>query len=392
MQPFSGLKVIDCASFVAGPAAATILSDFGADVIKVEPLEGDPYRYLVPDGSYPWDLDSRNKRSLALDLKHPDGLATLYRLVSQADVFITNYPMPVRRRLRIDHDSLMPLNARLVYASLTAYGETGPDAEKTGFDTTAYWGRSGLMDMVKPDHEAPPSRSVIAMGDHPTAMSLYAAIATALYQRERSGQGGLVSTSLLSNGLWANSVMTQAAIDGVDIPPRPPRDQAPNPLSNVYRCRDGRWINLAVLNDRQFPPLCEVLGCEDLAQDAQLLQQSGRFERHVELIARLDACFATRDRDDWRDRLDRAGITFAVISTVQDLPDDAQLLASGVLVPFADGKGMTVTSPFEMSGVNKVAPVRAPVRVGQHADAVLQDAGLSQDDIAQLRQQGVLAG
>jgi len=172
--PFEGLKVIDCASFIAAPAAATILADFGADVVKVEPPEGDPYRELFraqgfgPSGrNFGWELDSRNKRSLAVDLKRPEGREVLERLVRSADVFLTNLPLSARRRLRIDHASLEPLNPRLIYASFTAYGETGVEAEKTGFDSTAYWSRSGLMDLVKTDHTALPARSVAGMGDHP---------------------------------------------------------------------------------------------------------------------------------------------------------------------------------------------------------------------------------
>ncbi|HWS75966.1 MAG TPA: CoA transferase, partial [Quisquiliibacterium sp.] len=195
-RPFDGLKVIDCASFIAAPAAATILSDFGADVVKVEPIEGDPYRELFrpagfgpDDRNYGWELDSRNKRSLAVDLKTAEGLDILHRLAAGADVFITNLPLSVRRRLRIDHETICALNPRLVYGSFTAYGETGAEAEKTGFDSTAYWARSGLMDIVKPDHTSPPARSVAGLGDHPSAMTLFAAITTALYRRERTGLG-----------------------------------------------------------------------------------------------------------------------------------------------------------------------------------------------------------
>ena len=207
---FDGLRVIDCASFVAAPAAATILGDFGADIIKVEPPgAGDAYRGLgnnpgMPAGSahdWAWLLTGRNKRSLAMDLKRPEAQAVLHRLAAEADVFITNYPLPVRTRLGIDHATLGALNRRLIYGSFTAYGEVGEEAEKTGFDSTAYWARSGLMDLVRSEANAAPARSLPGMGDHPSASTLYGAIVTALYRRERTGRGGLVSTSLLANGL-----------------------------------------------------------------------------------------------------------------------------------------------------------------------------------------------
>ena len=191
---FAGLKVIDCASWIAGPAAATILSDFGADVIKIEPPgSGDPWRAFTPIPGKTidscWQLTSRNKRSLAIDLKHADGLAVLYRLLAACDVFITNFPLPVRERLKITASHVLPLNPRLIYASLSAYGEAGEEAARTGFDSTAYWARTGLMDMVRATVDTEPSRSVPGMGDHPSATARYAAIVTALYRRGKDRRG-----------------------------------------------------------------------------------------------------------------------------------------------------------------------------------------------------------
>src|SRR5947209_12330908 len=201
---FEGLKVLDCASFIAAPAAATVLSDFGAKVIKIEPPgSGDPYRSLPNLPGYPhsphnfaWMLESRNKKRLALDLSKPEGQAVLYRLVAEADVFITNFPPGVRKRLGITHQQLMPLNQRLIYASFTGYGEKGDEADKPGFDSNAWWARSGLMDLVKPYTGAEPARSVAGMGDHPSAMALFGAIVTALYRRERTGESACVGSSL----------------------------------------------------------------------------------------------------------------------------------------------------------------------------------------------------
>src|SRR3954466_12914775 len=251
---FTGLKVIDCASWIAGPAAATMLSDFGADVIKIEPPgDGDPWRSSQPipgkKVDYYWQLTSRNKRSLALDLKHPEGQAVLRTLVADADVFITNYPLPVRDRLKLSDGDLLPLNPRLIYASFTAYGEAGEDAAKTGFDSTAYWARTGLMDIVRATEETEPARSAPGMGDHPSATGLYAAIITALYRREKTGRGGVVRSSLLQNGAWANGCFIQTRLFGEAVPHRPPREHAPNALANHYCCRDGRWFIMALFNE-----------------------------------------------------------------------------------------------------------------------------------------------
>ena len=249
---FEGLKVLDCASFIAAPAAATVLSDFGADVIKIEPPgSGDPYRNLPNLPGYPkseynfaWMLDSRNKKSIALDLSKAEAQAVLYRLVREADVFITNFPPSVRAKLGLTYDKLAPLNERLIYASFTGYGEKGEEANKPGFDSNASWARSGLMDLVRADTDTTPARSVAGMGDHPCAMAFYGAIVTALYKRERTGKGSHVSSNLMANGVWASGVLTQAKLCGAKFSERRPRERALNAVTNHYKCKDGRWLIL----------------------------------------------------------------------------------------------------------------------------------------------------
>ncbi|HVC60465.1 MAG TPA: CoA transferase [Acetobacteraceae bacterium] len=393
---FSGLRVIDCASWIAGPAAATIMSDFGADVIKVEPPgAGDPWRGRGANPhaqtDYYWQLTSRNKRSLALDLKHEAGRSVLHRLVAGADVFVTNFPLPVRDRLKLAPANLLPLNPRLIYASFTAYGEAGEEAARTGFDSTAYWARTGLMDAVRADVDTVPARSAPGMGDHPSATGLYAAIVTALYRREKTGTGGVVSSSLLANGLWANGCFVQTRLFGEPMPHRPPREQAPNALANHYQCRDGRWFIMALFNEeRQLRPFLAAIGCEDLADDPRFATKQARQRNASALVAALDAVFGMRDMPEWRDILDRVGVTFGVVGKVDDVPDDAQMQAIGALVPFADGEALTVSSPFQLDGEAKVAPRRAP-SLGQHSEAVLREAGYAANEIGRLRELGVLA-
>jgi formyl-CoA transferase len=393
---FTGLKVIDCASWIAGPAAATMLSDFGADVIKIEPPgAGDPWRASQPvpgkKTDYYWQLTSRNKRSLALDLKHPDGQAVLHKLAESADVFITNFPLPVRDRLKLAPADLLPLNPRLIYASFTAYGEHGEEASKTGFDSTAYWARTGLMDMVRADDDTVPSRSMPGMGDFPSATSVYAAIVTALYRREKTGQGGVVRTSLLQNGLWANACAVQTRLFGEDVPLRPTRDNAPNALANHYRSRDGRWFIMALFNEqRQLRSFLGAIGREELTDDPRFATPDARKQNARALVAILDAVFATRDLADWRTALDAVGVTFGIVGTVNEALDDAQMRHSGALVPFADGLQETVMTPFHIDGIEKVPARRAPA-VGEHNAAVLQEAGYTEAEIARLRGLGVVA-
>jgi len=399
--PFEGLKVIDCASFIAAPVAATLLADLGADVIKVEPPGGDPHRTLyqrvgclpetvAPDNNFIWDLNSRHKRSLVLDLKLPAGQDVLHRLARQADVFITNLPLPARGRLAIDADTLLALNPRLVYASMTAYGETGPEAEKTGFDVTAYWARAGLMDMVKAEHNAPPTRPVPGMGDHPSAVTLFAAISTALYRRERTGRGGLVSTSLLANGLWSNAIQVQAQLVGARYPQRLPRSHAINPLSNIYQVGCGRWLSMVILNEaRQLQPLLDALGLQRLKDDPRLATAASREAHAVEIVAIFDQAFGCHDLATWRQRLDAAGITFGVVGTLGDIDEDAQMRAAGALVPYAHRSGTTVAAPILLHGSTPRPPGPAPA-LGAHSAQVLAEAGYSDDQIAHLTASGVV--
>jgi crotonobetainyl-CoA:carnitine CoA-transferase CaiB-like acyl-CoA transferase len=395
---FEGLKVLDCASFIAAPAAATVLSDFGAEVIKIEPPgAGDPYRNLPNLPGYPrsehnfaWLLEGRNKRSLALDLSKPEGQAVLHRLAKEADVFITNFPPAVRGRLGISWKELEPLNPRLIYASFTGYGEQGEEANKPGFDSNAYWARSGLMDLVRAEDTTTPARSVAGMGDHPCAMALYGAIVTALYKRERSGKGSHVRSNLMANGVWANGVLAQAKLCGAKFSQRRPRERALNAVTNHYRCRDGRWLILSLLNeDRQWPTLAKCLDREDLVTDVRFATKPDRHARSLELIKLFDQIFATRDLAEWRKRLDGNGLVFGVVGILDDIPTDQQMIDNDVLLPFEGEKLLTVNSPIWVDGSRKKAPRRAP-GVGEHSDEVLREAGYDEAAIRQLRSSGAV--
>lgn len=395
---FKGLKVLDCASFIAAPAAATVLSDFGADVIKIEPPgAGDPYRnlpnlpgYPRSEHNYAWMMESRNKRSLALDLAKPEGKEVLRRLVAEADVFITNFPPPVRARLGITYADLAPLNERLIYASFTGYGERGAEADKPGFDSNAWWARSGMMDLVRADEESTPARSVAGMGDHPCAMALYGAIVTALYKRERSGKGSEVKSNLMANGVWSSSVLAQAKLVGAEFQERRPRERALNAVANHYRCRDGRWLILSLLNEeKQWPTLTRCLGREDLTNDPRFATKPDRHARSIELIAIFDEIFATRDLADWRKALDGNGLVFGVVGILDDIPGDQQMIENEVLVPFENNTIMTINSPIWIEGSTKTRP-RLPPAVGEHSDEVLRSAGYDDAAIKALRASGAV--
>jgi crotonobetainyl-CoA:carnitine CoA-transferase CaiB-like acyl-CoA transferase len=396
---FKGLKVLDCASFIAAPAAATVLSDFGADVIKIEPPgAGDPYRNLPNLPGYPksqhnyaWMMESRNKKSLALDLARPEGQAVLYKLIAEADVFITNFPPPVRKRLKIAYSDVAALNERLIYACFTGYGDKGAEADKPGFDSTAWWARSGMMDLVRADDDTTPARSIAGMGDHPCAMALYGAIVTALYQRERTGKGCQVKSNLMANGVWSSSVMAQAKLVGATFEKRRPRERALNAVTNHYKCRDGRWIMLSLLaEERQWPAFTKCIGRDDLRDDPRFATKPDRHARSVELIQILDEVFATRDLADWRERMDGNGLVFGFVGILDDIPNDQQMKDNDVLIPFEDSDILTINSPIWIDGTTKKKP-RLPPSIGQHSDEILRDAGFNDADIASLRASGTVA-
>jgi crotonobetainyl-CoA:carnitine CoA-transferase CaiB-like acyl-CoA transferase len=396
--PLQGLRVLDVATWIAAPAAATVLGDYGADIIKVEqPGEGDPHRanYRLShlpqsEVNYTWHLDSRNKRSLALDLKHPDGRRALDLLISRADVLITNFPFPVRQRLRLDWDDVRDTNPRLIYASFTGYGEQGPDRDQPGFDTNAYFSRAGIVESARYQGN-PPSYGLPAQGDRSSALGFLSGILLALYQRERTGKGTKVASSLFANGLWANGVFAQAALLGSFIEPRHPRDRPRNAINNIYKSCDDLWLQVSgVREEKAWPAICRAIDRPSLEHDPRFASSEARRANASALTAVLDEIFRTRDRAYWLGRLTAEAIPNAPIARVQEIPGDAQAEAARAIVP-ADIPGMprTIAAPFQLDGVEPRRPGPAPA-LGSDTDAILSESGLSREEIARLRAAGAI--
>jgi formyl-CoA transferase len=397
---FAGLKVVDLASFIAGPAATTILSDFGATVVKVEPPgTGDPYRYFyvtppnpVCERNYAWQLTNRNKRSIALDLKNPDAKAVVLRLVQWADVFVTNFPPEVKLRLGLDYEAIKSINPRLIYADITGYGAKGPEANKPGFDVTAYWARTGLM-QVTHDEDSPPTLPIPGIGDHATASTLYSAIVTGLYRREKTGQGGYVTTSLIAEGAWAAAQWIEGGLNGARFYPQHNRKNPPNALLNPYRTADDRWILLVAAQQKDWPGFVKAMGLESLLTDQRFADGKMRLHNAGDLVDVLDPVFAAKPLEFWKKTLDAGRVIYGVVQIAEDIVNDPQMLANGIFMPVKDpdiGASYTVSSPIQVDGVAKEEPRRAP-NLGEHTCEVLGDLGFSNEEVNALRASGAVA-
>ncbi len=397
----AGLKVIDCATYVAAPAAATVMSDFGADGIKTErPPDGALWRSFpsvagFPNSelSYTWILTSRNKRSIALDLSQEAGRDTLLRLVAGADVFVTNYQSSLLQKFRITWEDLRPVNQRLIFAQLTGYGDRGEDADAPAFDGLAYWARTGLMTSVT-GADGTPSSARPAMGDNPTAMTLFGAIMLGLYRRERTGLGSKVSTSLMAAGAWANSVDIQAKLCNARFPERKPGDRPINPLIAAYPSSDGHAMIIALLDpEREFARLCRAIGEPGLATNSLFATAEARKENAAALHAILQSQFETGPLAQWRRLFREHDIKWSPLPTLEEAVADPQMRDCGAIVNLdypGVGRLETVDSPIFVSESRKRAPQPAP-GFGMHTREILKEAGYSENEAERLIELGVAA-
>jgi crotonobetainyl-CoA:carnitine CoA-transferase CaiB-like acyl-CoA transferase len=381
----SGLRVIDCGTYIAGPAAATIMSDFGAEVIKIErPPHGDPYRRLsffpgmpVSEHNYCWMLDARNKKSLALNLQGEVGREVLRRLVATADVFITNYPPELAGKLQVTYEEFAALNPRLIFAHITGYGEEGDDINQPGYDTTAYWARSGLTSIIY-DLTVQTGATPCGSGDHPVSLALFGSIMLALYQRQMTGRGAKVTTSLMATGAWSNSCQIQAALLGATFPVRQPRFTALNPLVNQYQTRDHQRFMFCCLDTvNDWGRVCRAIGRPELINDPRYKTVEARSQHSEEVVALLDEAIGRRDMTEWEALFRAQGVVWGPIPTMARVAADPQMKANGVFTELEHpqlGRIPTVSSPLNVQGVAKEKPGVAP-EVGEHSREILRSLG-----------------
>ena len=396
MGVLDGTRVVELGMWAAGPGAGGVLADWGADVIKIEPPTGDPMRvlYSAMVGSSeqrcpPFDLINRGKRSVAIDLNTERGVELAHRIMAEADVVVTNMRPKFLRRVGLDPETLTQRYPRLVYAILTGYGLEGPDKDAPGFDVAAFSARSGAAIRSTPPGQ-PPVALATGMGDLMTGMAAAGAVAAALLHRERTGQGQVVSTSLLRTGAYAVGLQLATRAGLGRLAPPPGRVDAANPMFNSYCAGDGQWFWLIGAEAHRHWPDLLAVAVEPRLDDERFATVRGRRTHAAEVVAILDEVFAQRDRAQWASAFEEHGVWWAPVNSVEDLLEDPQAIAAGVFVdiPAADGTLRSVASPVDFGSVS--APKDGAPGIGEDTDAVLREIGVTDQEMAGLCEAGVI--
>lgn len=400
LKPLAGIKVVELAMWVAGPSTGAVLGDWGADVIKLEDTRGgDPIRAmstraLGTDARVmpPYELDNRNKRSVTVDLRRAEGAEFATRVIERADVFLTSLRPATLERMRLDYATLSARNPRLVYATLNGYGHRGPDRDRPAFDYAAAWARSGIMATVAEPGQAPPAQRP-GMIDHAAGLGLAGAIAAALLQRVHSGRGCEVRISLFQMGLWMNATDLTIALQTGRAPQPESRSERTNPIWNSYQCSDGKWIYFVMVqSDVYWPDVCAALGKPEWKDDPRFASFEARWKNSRELTRLIDEVIAARTCEEWGPIFDRHDLIWAPVQTEAEVLEDRQAHALG---SFAEVEGAdapaprVVNSPVEF-GEAKASPHRRAPELGQHTEEVALESGLDWEQIAKLKDAGVI--
>jgi crotonobetainyl-CoA:carnitine CoA-transferase CaiB-like acyl-CoA transferase len=401
-KPLDGVKVVELAMWAFVPSAGAVLSDMGAEVIKIEPTSGDPIRGLNAHGLVPgtkgftfmWEIFNRGKRSLTLDLAVDGALDVLHKLLEDADVFLTSLLPPARRKLKIDVAEITARHPNLIYAIGSGQGTRGPDAEKGGYDSISYWARSGAASAMTPDGAPfPPSMPGGAFGDATSGAIFAGGIAAALAQKSRTGKVSVVDSSLLAVGMWAMQPgVIGSWIGDFDEMPKPKRTIMPNPLVNNYRTADGRFLALCMLQgQRYWPGFCAAIGHPELVTDERFATDQSRAANVEECVSTLDAIFAAKPLQEWRERLSRQSGQWDVVQKVSELLRDPDAIANDYVqdVDYGDGRAMKmVSTPVQYD--NAVLSSSPAPDLGAHSDEILTELGFNEEQILQMRISGVL--
>ena len=392
-KPVEGIKVVELASFVAAPAAGRMLAEMGADVIRVESTAGDPWRFYgvncglpVADEENPlFDLYNLGKRDIQLDTKTPEGKEILLRLLGEADVFITNNRLKSLVRAGLDYDSLKDRFPKLIYGLVTGYGQTGPDVDAPGYDGVAFFSRSGMLaDMAEPGGY--PASAPGCVGDGATGAALFGGICAALLNRERTGMGDFVETSLFGNAVWLCGTMSAFEQYGYHYPKKRSEMGA---LYTFYKCKDGEWLHLAVTqHDRYWKPLAEALNVPELAEDERFKNAALISRNRAQLIPLLEQAFSQFDYDEIAARLRERDIVFDRMRHYRELAADPQAVANGFVKEHIYENGhsfMMAMLPVHMRNMDETGTGRGP-QMGEHTDEILKQYGYSEEAILRLKE------
>lgn len=398
--PLEGIRVLEIANWLAAPAASALMADMGADVVKVEPPDGDPWRQYRArsDGSgaefdinYAFELDNRGKRSITLDLSKIEAREVVLELARSADVFLTNL-LPARlSRFHLNYDDLSTVNPRLIYVTFSGYGDRGPDKDKLGFDYSAFWARSGIMSLIR-EPDTLPLLQRGGMGDHTSCLALTTGILAALFERERTGKGQEIASSLFNVGLWVLGCDLQLALVERQNPSVDSRTTR-MPIFNDYQTKDGKRLMLTNPNpDVYWPRACNALGHSELINDPKYQSVEQVMEHSSELVALFDRTFATKTLDEWGRILDEHGVIWAPVQELTDVIRDPQAEANNYFTTVDHpivGEYRTIDTPirFKSGGVKARGP--AP-QIGQHTEEVLLEHNYTWDQIDALRQAGAI--
>ena len=399
--PLDNVTVIEIDNWMASPSAGAILADLGADVIKIEPLSGDPMRDMgrpakVSEAKkkfdYQFDVSNRGKRSIAVDLDSEAGMEVVFSLIARADVFMCNLLRHRQDKFGLDPDSIKQANSRIVHATLTGYGTQGPEAHRPGYDVTAFFGRSGLYDAMREGEAGTVPMARPAQGDHTTGLAFVSAILAALRLAERTGEAQVVETSLYETAIWTQA--TDYAITAVDLAPLRPRSRENMilPTANRYPCGDGKWIVLNMPEESAWPKLCRVIEREDLLADERLQDVRGRFRHMPELVAAIDEALSHRTRDQWGEIFDANDMIWGPVLGLHEVASDPQADALGVFPTIHSpdiGPYRTVAAPMRFADV-QVGPKGPAPKLGQHTREILSEAGHGIEEIEALVQQGAI--
>jgi crotonobetainyl-CoA:carnitine CoA-transferase CaiB-like acyl-CoA transferase len=397
---FDGIRVVELAQWVFVPVAGALLADWGADVVRVDRLEGDPYRGLATQGigtdsggvNLSLALANRGKRSVALDLRTDDGQRVLHQLLANADVFLTSFRPDALGRLGLDADTLRARYPTLVYARGNGYGVRGPDAGMAGYDASAYWARGGIAHVLTPADRDYPILPRGAMGDRNGGMALAFGIAGALLKRSRTGVGSVVDVSLLATAMWTASSDLLSALQGGEPRAMGGRGPIVNPLIGTFTTADGRHIQLVFLeSDRYWGPLCDVIERPDLRDDPRFADHHARTANRIACVAALDEVFAGRTYEEWKQVLRQLDAPWSPVQSIEELLTDPQVLANDYIGEVVVEGGTRYRLPTVPVQFDERPPALRPApEHGEHTEAILLELGYDWEDIIRLKEASII--